>query len=100
MVFPLRWAALPGEIVWVSERANTERNKTKITAKSREGGRAEPGELADPVASFAVHGLSLWQREMLRGSPPGSSVPETTQRRGSMSHSNHLYKDKPGLFFT
>lgn len=61
IVFPLRWAALSGEIVWVSERANTEGDETKTAAKSRS---AEPEELADPVASFAIRSLSLRQRDV------------------------------------
>lgn len=93
IVFPLRWAALSGEIVWVSERANTEGDETKTAAKSRS---AEPEELADPVASFAIRSLSLRQREMWHGSPCGSFVPETTQRRVIVSHSNPLSKEKPG----
>ena len=36
IVFPLRWAALSGEIVWVSKRASTEGNETETAAKSRE----------------------------------------------------------------
>lgn len=56
------------------------RNGTKPKPRPSRGS-AEPEELTDPVASFAIRSLSRWQRDVLRGSPYGSSVPETTPRR-------------------
>ena len=73
----------------VGQKAKTEQNKTKPKPQPSRGS-AESEELTNPVASFAIHILSLWQREILNLSPYWFLVPETTQQIVIMSNSDNL----------
>lgn len=78
--------ALSREIMWVRKQ---KQNRTKSKPQPSRGS-AEPEGLTNPVASFAIHILSLWQREILNLSPCWFLVPETTQQILIMSNSDNL----------
>ena len=72
--------------MWVRKQ---KQNRTKPKSQPSRGS-AEPEELTDPMASFTIHILSLWQREILNLSPYWFLVPETTQQIVIMSNSDNL----------